>query len=94
MKLFLTPSCQVFPGPVPPPLTHPPFSPLSALCKRLMGLLTRLYSITGSHHLIVLTGLNPLMPKRYFCTSMLFILKKKQMLQGANTDLFKPLVPN
>ena len=40
-----------------------------------------------SHRLI-----NPLMPKKYFCTS--FIVFKRQMLQAANTDLFNPLVPN
>ena len=37
--------------------------------------------------------LNPLMPKRYFCTSIKFIVFKKQTLQGANTDLLNPLVP-
>ena len=31
------------------------------------------------------------MPKRYFCTSQLIVLKK-QMLQAANTDLFNPLI--
>ena len=35
---------------------------------------------------------NPIMPNRYFYTSVLFIVFKKQMLQGANTDLFNPLV--
>ena len=36
---------------------------------------------------------NPLMSKRYFSTSKLFIVLKKPMLQAANTDLFNPLVP-
>ena len=36
---------------------------------------------------------NPLMPKRYNCTSIYFSVFKKQMLQAANTDLFNPLVP-
>ena len=35
---------------------------------------------------------NPLMPKRYFCTFIFFIVFKKQMLQPASTDLFNPLV--
>ena len=35
---------------------------------------------------------NPLMPKRYFCTSKLFLVFKKQMLQRASTDLLNPLV--
>ena len=30
------------------------------------------------------------MPKRYFCTAIYCF--KKQMLQAANTDLFKPLL--
>ena len=34
--------------------------------------------------------LNPLMPKRYFVPLLEFIVYKKQMLQGPNTD---PLVP-
>ena len=38
--------------------------------------------------------IDPLMPKRYFCTSSFFFLVfKKQMLQATNTDLFNPLVP-
>ena len=37
---------------------------------------------------------NPLLPKRYFCASIQFIVFKKQLLQGANTDLFfNPSVP-
>ena len=38
--------------------------------------------------------LNPLMlkTKRYFCTSVSFIVFKKQMLQGTGTKLFNPLV--
>ena len=32
------------------------------------------------------------MPKRYYCTSIEFIVFKNQMLQAANTDLFNPLV--
>ena len=30
------------------------------------------------------------MPKKYFCTSVKFIVFKQQMLQAANTDLFYP----
>ena len=37
--------------------------------------------------------LNPLMPKRYFCTSIKFKVFKKQQLQTANTDIFLPKVP-
>ena len=33
------------------------------------------------------------MPKRYFYTSIKFLVFKKQVLQAANTDLFNPLVP-
>ena len=33
------------------------------------------------------------MPKRYFCTSIKFLVFKKQMLQAANTGLFNPLDP-
>ena len=38
--------------------------------------------------------INPLGPKtkRYFCTSIVFIVFKNQMLQAARTDLFNPLV--
>ena len=38
---------------------------------------------------------NPLMPKRYFCTSILFIVLylQENKLQAVNTDLFNPLVP-
>ena len=36
---------------------------------------------------------HPLMPEKYFCTSIWFIVFKIQMLQAANTDLFNPLVP-
>ena len=35
--------------------------------------------------------INPLMPKRYFCTSIKLVVFKKQ--EAANTDLFNPLVP-
>ena len=31
------------------------------------------------------------MPKRYFCTSIKFIVFKKQILQASNPDLFNPL---
>ena len=33
------------------------------------------------------------MPNRYFCTSIKFLLFRKQMLQAVNTDLFNQLVP-
>ena len=35
---------------------------------------------------IQIPTINPLMPKRYFCTTISFIVFKKQMIQGANTD--------
>ena len=33
------------------------------------------------------------MSKGYFCTSISFIVVKKQMLQAANTDPYNPFVP-
>ena len=35
---------------------------------------------------------NPLIPKWYFCTSIYFMVFKKQVLQAANTDVFNSLV--
>ena len=36
---------------------------------------------------------NPLMPNRYFCTSISFVVFKKETLQTANIDPKVPLVP-
>ena len=46
-----------------------------------------------SMYLSIMKHFNPLMPKRYFYTSILFLVFRKQMLQTANTDLFNQLVP-
>ena len=42
---------------------------------------------------VLLILFNPLMPRKYFCNCIKFIVFKKQMLQAANTDLSNPLVP-
>ena len=73
------PSCvSTTPAPTTPPPTTPEFN-RSAVLKTFF---------VGPN-----TFFSPLMPKRYYGTSIKFILLKKQMSQAANTDLFNPLLP-